>query len=375
MNRTIGGRSLQSELLEALRKDYFLWALLAALALLTAYAPQRVSEYAALVDWRTVAALAGMLILSKGIELSGYLHRLGRRLIDHLSSERSLALFLVTSAALLSMLITNDVALFVLVPLTVSLRAISSVPITRLVVFEALAVNAGSALTPIGNPQNLFLWQASGVPFHEYFVAMTPLAFCMLAPLFLLTACAFGSRKAALEEHAPLPHTRKPLLWLSLALYIPFLAMIEVHHASAAMLAVLALFVVLHRPVLVRVDWLLILTFILMFIDLRLVAGLPLVRSVLESLHLSDPRSLYLTGVGASQFISNVPAAILLAKYSDDWRVIAYGVNVGGFGFLLGSLANLIAMRMAGDRRFWLVFHAYSVPFLVVAAALVYFTL
>jgi di/tricarboxylate transporter len=70
--------------------------------------------------------------------------------------------------------------------------------------------------------------------------------------------------------------------------------------------------------------------------------------------------------------ISNVPAAIALAEYSKDWRVLAYGVNVGGFGLALGSLANLIALRMAGDRRAWLVFHLYAVPFLLAAALLGY---
>ena len=71
--------------------------------------------------------------------------------------------------------------------------------------------------------------------------------------------------------------------------------------------------------------------------------------------------------IGASQLISNVPAAIALAEYSGDWRVMAWGVNVGGFGFMVGSLANLIALRMSGDARAWRVFHVYAIPALVVA--------
>jgi di/tricarboxylate transporter len=375
VSRALGSAGRPRVVLDALRRDYFLWALFAVCAVLTVRAPERMSGYASLVDWRTVEALAGMLVLTKGIELSGYLHRLAQRLIDRVSSERMLGLFLVTSAAVLSMAITNDVALFVLVPLTVSLRAIARVPVTKLVVFEALAVNAGSALTPIGNPQNLFLWQSSGVPFHRYLLAMTPAALCMLAPLFLLTVCAFRSRRAAIHEDAPLPDVRRALLWVSLALYVPFLVLVELRRASAAMIAVLAVFLVLYRSVLLRVDWLLVLTFVLMFIDLRLVATLPFVQALLAQLQVSDPRRLYFTAIGASQLISNVPAAILLAKYSENWRVIACGVNAGGFGLLIASLANVIAMRMAGDRRFWLVFHAYSLPFLGLAAALVYFTL
>ena len=92
----------------------------------------------------------------------------------------------------------------------------------------------------------------------------------------------------------------------------------------------------------------------------------------MNHLGLTQPRHLFWAGVGASQIISNVPAAIALAEYSRDWRVMAYAVNVGGFGFMVGSLANLIALRMAGDRKAWLSFHAYSLPFLVLASAVGY---
>ena len=87
----------------------------------------------------------------------------------------------------------------------------------------------------------------------------------------------------------------------------------------------------------------------------------------MDRLDLTQPQHLFLTGIGASQIFSNVPAAIALAEYSRDWRVIAYGMNIGGFGFMVGSLANLIALRMAGDRKAWLSFHVYSLPFLLVS--------
>ena len=123
---------------------------------------------------------------------------------------------------------------------------------------------------------------------------------------------------------------------------------------------------------LARLDWGLLLVFVLMFIDLRLLAGLGGVRRLMAGLDLAQPLHLYFTGIAASQIISNVPAAIALAEYSKDWRLLAYGVNVGGFGLVLGSLANLIALRMAQDRRAWLSFHLYSLPFLLVAAAVGY---
>ncbi|MFP4592646.1 SLC13 family permease, partial [Ralstonia sp.] len=147
---------------QGLKHDPFFWLLLAVCGVFSVMAPQRIAQYPQLVDWHTIAALAGLLILTKAVESSGMLQLLGQRLIDAVESERVLALALVGASAALSTLLTNDVALFVIVPLTVGLRHVARLPVTRLIVFEALAVNAGSALTPIGNPQNLFLWHQSG---------------------------------------------------------------------------------------------------------------------------------------------------------------------------------------------------------------------
>ena len=182
----------------------------------------------------------------------------------------------------------------------------------------------------------------------------------------------FAGSRIAIEGDKRQPLRRNGLLYLSLALYLPFLVLADRHHAELAVALVVAIFALAHRNVLARVDWALILVFILMFIDLRLIAQHAAVRSLIEQVGLADSRRLYFAGIAASQVISNVPAAILLTEYYTDWRLIAYAVNVGGFGFVLGSLANIIALRMARDRKAWLTFHAFSMPFLLVAGGLVY---
>ena len=108
------------------------------------------------------------MMLTKGVELSGYFDVLGRKMVRRFATERKLALFMVFSAALLSTFLTNDVALFIVVPLTLTLRKLCEIPVTRLIIFEALAVNAGSLLTPIGNPQNILLWGRSGLSFTAF---------------------------------------------------------------------------------------------------------------------------------------------------------------------------------------------------------------
>jgi di/tricarboxylate transporter len=362
-------------LFDSLRNDNFFLILLAGLVVLGFVAPNPVASYPALVDWPTIAALTGLLALTKGLELSGAMRWLGQHLVAAIATERAAALCLVMASALLSTVLTNDVALFVVVPLTLGVCRLTGMPATRLIVFEALAVNAGSALTPIGNPQNLFIWQLSKVSFGQFVLHMLPLVLLTMAVLLVVTACAFGKRPVeARGEQAPAPLDR-PLLTLSLALYLPFLVATDLHHEGWAVLAVLLALVFLRPQVLAQLDWGLLLVFVLMFIDLRLLAGLGAVRHAMLGLGLDQATHLYLAGIAASQLVSNVPAAIALAEYSRDWRVMAYAVSVGGFGFMVGSLANLIALRMSGDRKAWLSFHAWAVPFLGVAAAIGYLLL
>ena len=355
-----------------LLKDPLLLILLAALGVLTAIAPGKLGTYPSLVDWPTIAALTGLLVLTKGLEASGSLHRLGTWLIGFMATERATALCLVLAAALLSTLLTNDVALFVVVPLTLGVCRVTGMPAARLIIFQALAVNAGSALTPIGNPQNLFLWQLSGVSFSSFTLHMLPLVAVLMLLLLGLTACVFSSRSVSASGEAHAAPLDRRLFGVSLALYLPFLVATDWHLAGWAAGAVLLIFMLLRPRVLARLDWGLLLVFVLMFIDLRLFAGLGGVRRLMAGLDLAKPLHLYFTGIAASQIISNVPAAIALAEYSKDWRLLAYGVNVGGFGLVLGSLANLIALRMAKDSRAWFSFHLYSLPFLMVAAAVGY---
>ena len=355
----------------SLRHDVVFLVLAAICVAWTVVSPSRIVEYPRLVDWPTILALTGLLVLTKGVEVSGGLSVVARRLILAIHTERKLALFLVGASALLSTFLTNDVALFVMVPLTLRLRGSSSlrdsVPVTRLIVFEAIAVNAGSALTPLGNPQNLFLWGQSGVKFVSFIGTMLPVVVIAMVALLLLTTFAFSSRELEADGSEVVAVDRR-LLIVSLVLYAPFLILIDTHRPAIACVTVLAIFALFARRVLEGVDWALLAVFVLMFIDLRLAAQTDVVRHAIATIGVNDPMRLYATAVLSSQLISNVPAAILLTEYSKDWATIAYGVSIGGFGILIGSLANLIAMRLAKDRRAWLVFHAYSVPFVFVTA-------
>jgi len=201
---------------------------------------------------------------------------------------------------------------------------------------------------------------------------MLPLAFILITSLLLLTVFMFSGRHIAVRDEVEMPRANGKLFCLSLILYPPFLILVDLHHAELAALLILMVFFIRDRGVLARIDWGLILILVLMFVDMRLISHDRTINSFLMGSGLDEPQRLYFAGIAFSQLISNVPAAILLADYSDDWRLIAYAVNVGGFGFMVGSLANLIALRLSGDNKAWLMFHAYSLPFLLVTGGIVY---
>ncbi len=345
-------------------RDRFLHLLLLIGLIVSFFVPFAPAHWPDAIDWHTIITLSGLMMLTKGVELSGYFDVLGRRMVKGFASERQLAMFMVFGAALLSTFLTNDVALFIVVPLTITLKKLCGIPITRLIIFEALAVNAGSLLTPIGNPQNILLWGRSGISFAAFIWQMLPLAAVLV--LSLLVLCWFFFPAKALRYQArEQQHQWKPrLVWSCLVLYLVFLASLEFHLERWGLLIVAAGFVIMARNVLVNIDWSLLLVFIVMFIDVHLLIQLPVLRDNLPGVTQLSSGGLFLLGVGLTLVLSNVPSTVLGQNCEQPSVLAAGAVNIGGFGLLPGSLANLIALRMAGDRRIWWRFHLWSLPLL-----------
>jgi Na+/H+ antiporter NhaD/arsenite permease-like protein len=354
--------------------DEWLLVLFAVLAIALALLdPQPPASYRRWLQLPTLAGLMGLLIAIQGIRDSGLVRHAAVALVARAHSLRSLGLLLVTATALLSMVLTNDVSLFLIVPLTVAIGGISNLPVLRMVVLEALAVNAGSTLSPIGNPQNLLLWQHSSMPFLHFAAAMFPAA----AVMFLLVA-AFtwlwlpsGRIELAPDKINDRATSNRLGAWSTAAL-VGMVLLMEYHQAPLGAALLLVLFALLARSSLARIDWLLLLTFAAIFLGLGHFAELPLVQTLLARIDFSQPLVLYVSGIVASQLISNVPATVLLLERTPDAIALAVAVNVGGFGVAIGSLANLIALRLAKQPHGLRLLHLVSIPFLLVCAPLVY---
>jgi len=269
-----------------------------------------------------------LFVAVKGLGNSGLILRISRRI----ETGRFLPLKLVAASFVLSMIVTNDVALMVIVPLTLALDAGRK---GTLVILEALAANAGSALTPFGNPQNLFLYWYYHVPPGELLAAMAPFSLFFLGILVLASsALGAGGRREARGGEGVLKPSASVYGALLLVVVLTVLRVLPV----AAGALVLAYPVLFDRKSL-RVDYALLAAFFCFF-------GLSENLKTLLASDMEHPRHVFLFSALSSQIMSNVPAALLFAKFTTRWKALLWGVNVGGFGSLVGSLTNLIAYRL-----------------------------
>ena len=334
---------------------------------------QPLSSYQRWLQLPTLAGLMGLLIAIQGIRDSGLVQRAAVGVVARAHSLRGLGLLLVAATAILSMVLTNDVSLFLIVPLTVAIGGMSNLPVLRMVVLEALAVNAGSTLSPIGNPQNLLLWQHAKMPFLHFVLGMLPAAVVMFALLAAFTLLWLPRDSIELSREKMDSQTiSRRLGFASMIALAGMVVVMEYDQAPLGAVALLVLFALLARAILARIDWLLLVTFAAIFLGLGHFAELPLIKHALDQLDFKQPLTVFIAGILASQLISNVPATVLLLDRAPDAIALAVAVNVGGFGLAIGSLANLIALRLAKQPHGLRLLHLVSIPFLLVSAPLVY---
>jgi len=279
-------------------------------------------------ELEVLCLLWALFVAVKGLEQSAFIQHLARRL----EAGRYLSLKLVVGTFVLSMIVTNDIALLAAVPLTLTLNTDRK---GRLVILEALAANAGSALTPFGNPQNLFLFWYYKLTPGAFLQAIAPFSAFFLVVLVLLACCL--KPKQAEQSQAVLPAVQPSAYVYGVLLVVVILVVLHVLPVAFALLV--PVYAAAFDRKALKVDYGLLLTFLCFF-------GLSGNLKVLLEANLAHRRHTFLLAALASQVLSNVPAALLLSKFTTHWRALLWGVNVGGFGTLVASLANLIAYKL-----------------------------
>ena len=265
------------------------------------------------------------------------------------------------------MFLTNDISILIVVPLTLSLSSIIKNNIDKLIILEIIAVNTGSLISPIGNPQNIYIWHKWHISFFVFVLKTLPLFLVLFLLLLLFTLVI--SKKVPILYHSTNNNlkTDKKLLLVSVVSFILFILSEKLNLAVYLLPVIIGVYLVFFKSVLKKTNWSLVILFIVLFIDIHMLSNLTIINKLMHSLNLGQTVNLYFSGIALSQIISNVPATFLLADFNVNWVVLAYSVNIGGAGIVTGSLANLIALRLVDSKKIFLRFHIYSFIFLFLA--------
>lgn len=349
-------------------------------------------QYLSYIDYRVLALLFCLMTVMEGFKSTGFFAAVAGKLLEKVKTFRQLYLVLVFLCFFTSMWITNDVALLTFVPFTVLVLRMTGLEqeMIPVIVLQTIAANLGSMTTPVGNPQNLYLYSISGMGIGAFLQIMGPLTLISAGLIFLICLIHkdFPIRQGMLGKEIVGVRKAGENQVLAVLFFISLLSVFRILSWQLLLLIVLASCIGIkafckEKYLPLKADFGLLLTFVAFFIFIGNMGRICAVREVLSQV--LNGRELLISFL-CSQMISNVPAAILLSGFTQEYRGLLQGVNIGGLGTLIASLASLISYKFfaaeseqtpaAGTRgRYMLTFTIWNAGMaLVLLAAAFLFT-
>ncbi len=348
------------------------------LALISCFIVPPSPSYAEYIDLRVLILLFCLMLTVAGIRQTGVFTVICEALLKRLGSIRSIGAVLVMLGFFMSMFLTNDVTLVTLVPFTLLMfEKISGEGKARaeivLLVLETAAANLGSMLTPMGNPQNLFLYSKFGLSVTEFIGIIFPYS---AVSLIMLTGSVFiflpklKTEKPAAENK--IQGRIKPILFAALFV-LNMLTILRILDHTLLLVVIAAAVLITDKRLFLRVDYSLLLTFVFFFV---FVGNLGAIPALSDSLQRILKENEVIVSIVLSQAVSNVPAAILLSGLSDNANALIIGTNLGGLGTLIASMASLITYKFYASangslpKKYIFVFTAFNLCYLVILAGI-----
>lgn len=322
-------------------------------------------------DWKVLALLFCMMLIVAGLREQWIFRRLAEKLTLNVKNSKMLELILVLLPFFSSMLITNDVALITFVPFALALLEGAGLKhrVIYIVVLQTIAANLGSMLTPIGNPQNLYLYTLSGMQIGEFLCAMLPFTLISLVTLILLVTFGKKDEIVVCFEKAAMPIHKKKMAMLAILFLLCMGTVIRVVDWRVSFAIVLVAGILFFRNLFREVDYYLLGTFCGFFLFIGNMKQLPAVSNLIDTM--LQGHEMFISFL-LSQVISNVPAAMLLSGFTSVYKELLIGVNMGGLGTLIASLASLISYKFyavtkdSHKGKYMLVFTTYNLLFIVI---------
>lgn len=336
------------------------------------------NNYIDYINFKTLGTLLTLMIIMSGLSGQGFFRKIARKLLDKVTKLRTLGLVLVLLCFFFAMFITNDVALITFVPFTVEvlMMADQKKNLIPIIVLQTIAANLGSMLTPIGNPHNLYLYDLADMKPFEFIGMMLPYALISFVLLVVITCIVTGSHTLKVDDvksdiqigYITPQRTAVYIILFVLSLTIILRVLPYYIVLGIVLLAVL----IIDRKNLLEVDYFLLLTFIFLFVFIGNMKRVDLVNDFLSRIVIGNEFSVSLA---TSQFISNVPATILISGMTTDYKAVCIGTDFGGLGTLIASMASLISFKLYGrlpgskKGKYILTFTGFSIVFLIFLVA------
>ena len=310
--------------------------------------------YMEYIDWRVLGILLSLMIVTGGLQKNGFFDAIGTALLKKTKTDRQLSVILVVLCFVSGMFITNDVALITFVPFAILImkKCGQEKLLVPIIVLQTIGANLGSMLTPIGNPQNLYLYSVSQMSIAEFVKVMFP--YTIVAGAILIFAAAiFAGKKEPIEVSLEKVQTNRIKNSMYMIMFVLCMSVV-LHFVEWYIVLGLVVLLVFYmdREVLWKVDYCLLLTFISFFVFTGNLGKIPWITETLQNL--VEGREI-IVSIVASQVISNVPASLLLSGFTNNYEALLIGVNLGGMGTLIASMASLISYKLFakeyGDKK------------------------
>lgn len=327
-------------------------------------------QYIGYFDFKTLTCLFCVLAVVCALKNIKFFYILADKIVRVFKNAKMCVLALVYITFIGSMLIANDMALLTFLPLGYFVLTAASKRkyMAFTFIMQNIAANLGGMLTPFGNPQNLYLYSKYNIPNLE-FISIMALPF--LFSIIIITVCCLifvKSEPLKLKDEAMLLNKKRTALYLTL-FALSIVIVFRVIPYWVGLIIIPPVLLVFDRKALKSVDYGLLFTFVFFFIFAGNMARIDIVRDLFSSLL---NKNTLLVSIASCQFISNVPSAILLSQFTENYRDLLVGVNIGGVGTLISSLASLITFREyvkhnPGKTRYYIaIFSAFNFAFLII---------
>ena len=360
----------KSSFIEFLKKECVL-VIAVTLAILSSFISIPKLSY---IDFKVLILLFNLMVVVAAFKELKVLDSIAIGLLKKCNTYTSISLALVFITFISSMIVTNDVALITFIPLSIVIARKANINVLKIVVFQTLAANLGSSFTPMGNPQNLFIYSFYNLSPIDFFKITLPIV--ILAVLFLVLL-VFKDKKMNLSldlEDVKIDNKRDVYLFGGLFLII-LLSVFHVIDYKVTFLITIVMVLILNKKLFSQVDYSLLITFIGFFIFVGNISTMDVVKNFMEGI-LNSPKSTFLASVLSSQVISNVPATMLLSGFTDHFKELLLGVNIGGMGTLIASLASVISYKIYasefGNDNYMKSFTFYNILGLVIFVPIAY---